>query len=316
MRLNEISNVFSDITLDWFINWDGVGLLIDVTGTDLPTAQPKLGFTMRLDTDNWRHLWSIKEFQDEFRIIASSRDIPARRSDKALRGVRVSFDIENLDFQIESEISRFLPIVKDLYDSTIASLSAKVREHAVVMFFDFPEPVKIPCQQYLLYFVQFLKDVGVDATAELEEQAGRVLFAVTPKDENVALEKVRQALDIYLRLPTSPSTDLVPQGAGVEVQRIIAQVHHLKGQLVLAAATLQQKDMLIQQQQTFIDQQLLTGQVLISSVRTSEPATDPDSEPLINGIVTVKPYESHGVEINLPELLRRLKRLFSGPNQE
>jgi hypothetical protein len=36
-----------------------------------------------------------------------------------------------------------------------------------VTFFDFPEPVKVPCQQYLLYFVQFLKDVGVEATAEL-----------------------------------------------------------------------------------------------------------------------------------------------------
>jgi hypothetical protein len=51
---------------------------------------------------------------------------------------------------------------------------------AVTAVFEFPAPIKSACEQYLLYFAQFLRDLGIEAEAELKEEAGRVLFSVTP----------------------------------------------------------------------------------------------------------------------------------------
>jgi hypothetical protein len=99
-------------------------------------------------------------------------------------------------------------------------------------------------------------------------------------------------------------------GACVEGQRLVAQIHHLNGQLMLTSAT-------IQQQQTFIDQQL-TGQVLISSIhQPSQPAAT-DEESLIGDLVSVTPYETHGVKFNWPKLLRWLRERFAerDPDQE
>jgi len=40
----------------------------------------------------------------------------------------------------------------------------------------------------LIYFAQFLADLGIDATTELKETAADVLFTVTPKDGSEALD--------------------------------------------------------------------------------------------------------------------------------
>ncbi len=70
--------------------------------------------------------------------------------------------------------------------------------------FNFPEQFKTPCEQYLLYFAQFLQDLGISATSNLKEEAGKVLFSVTPTDDKEALDKIREALAVYLNLPASP----------------------------------------------------------------------------------------------------------------
>jgi DNA-binding response OmpR family regulator len=145
----------------------------------------------------------------------------------------------------------------------------------VEMTFNFPEAVKIPCEQYLLYFIEFLKDIGIDATADLREDAGKVLFSVTPKDKDEALDNIREALEIYLRLPVNRNTTVVvsPE-TSIEVQKLSAQIHHLQGQLYLASAALQQKQLTIQQrditiehQQALIQQQIASGQVLVQALQ-------------------------------------------------
>src|SRR5215213_4701390 len=59
----------------------------------------------------------------------------------------------------------------------------KQRESSNLFTFNFPEAVKIPCEQYLLYFATFLKDLGINAASNLQEEAGKVLFSVTPTED-------------------------------------------------------------------------------------------------------------------------------------
>jgi DNA-binding response OmpR family regulator len=177
--------------------------------------------------------------------------------------------------------------------------------NSVSMHFDFPEVIKVPCQQYLLYFVEFLRDIGIDATADLKEDAGQVLFSVTPKDKDEALENIWDALGIYLRLPMNRNAVVVitPESS-IEAQKLSAELLHLRSQLLLTNAALQQKELAIQQrdiviqhQQGLIQQQIASGQMLVQALRDDE-----DSEPVAGGLVRVKRFawEPIPLEIDIP----------------
>lgn len=178
------------------------------------------------------------------------------------------------------------------------------RQRSVEQLFEFPAPVRAACEQYLMYFAQFLRDLGVDADASLTETAGRVLFSVTPRSGEEALARVREALDAYLALADNPQVFNQADG-DIAVQQLGANVFHLRSQLQLARAIMAAKDAQIEALETTNSQlRQHAGPALLDG----RPA---DEEPVVAGIVTLKPYEAKGVTIHLPEILRRLKRRWS-----
>jgi hypothetical protein len=52
----------------------------------------------------------------------------------------------------------------------------KNRKDALVTFFDFPPFLQSACEQYLVYFIQFLEDLGIQADSELKREAGYLMF--------------------------------------------------------------------------------------------------------------------------------------------
>jgi excisionase family DNA binding protein len=181
---------------------------------------------------------------------------------------------------------------------------------SVTVPFEFPAPVKTACEQYLLYFAQFLKDLGVEVEAKIEERASVVLFSVTPTDKSQALDNIREALEIYLRMPSAPNFDAAASQFGdVAVSQLKANVLHLQSQLMLANATLEMRNAVIE-----------ARGVEIASLKEAidlmglKPQDAPDSrgnadkEPLVGDLVSVKKYNYKFLEIDFPRLLRRLRR--------
>ena len=174
-------------------------------------------------------------------------------------------------------------------------------------YFNFPEEVRVPCEQYLLYFAQFLRDLGVNADTALTHEAGQVLFTVTPEDKEQALDKIRATLEVYLHLPSSPVSDT--GGNEIAVLRLNSELQSLQSKLSLARAEIQMKDAAIQLQKVTIAQ--LTGEVVFESLKDVTPKPkDKDKEELLGDIVSLVPIKGKGFEVNLPELLRKLKQLF------
>jgi hypothetical protein len=211
---------------------------------------------------------------------------------------------------IATELETYHAIFQDLHQLTENSLRANLSPESVLMFFDFADEVKVPCEQYLLYFTQFLKDLGVEAQTALTNEAGHVLFTVTPNDETEALDKIRTALDVYLHLPSSPIRDATNES--VAVQRLEANIFRLRGDLKLAAAELQAKETTVEAQRLIIDVQkaMLNGEILVDSMKDVAPKPE-DKEYLIDGLVALSTYQDKGFAINLGEILRRLKQLFA-----
>ena len=46
-----------------------------------------------------------------------------------------------------------------------------------------------------------MADIGIEVDTEIKEEANQTLFKIIPKDKNEGLDKIREALYIYLNAP-------------------------------------------------------------------------------------------------------------------
>jgi CheY-like chemotaxis protein len=223
--------------------------------------------------------------------------------------IRKPFSLRELEARIKAVLRNLKVKRRSGRDAANDEAAKGEQDDSVAMFFDFPEEVRVPCEQYLLYFGQFLRDLGVQATSDLNHKAGRVLFTVTPTDPRTALDKVRAALGFYLSLPTSPVSDATHDE--IAVQRLEASVLRLMSDLRLGSAELQAKNATIEAQQLIIQTQkgLLNGEIVFNSMKDVTPRAE-DKEELLGGIVALSTFKEKGFEVNLGEIYRRLKGLF------
>lgn len=228
---------------------------------------------------------------------------------KHIESISISFRYSSPSAKIADEATRISKIVNEAHNEVVSLLLSRIHQGSLVVTVDFPEEVKVPCEQYLLYFVQFLKDIGIEATADIRHEARSVLFSVTPKDKTEALAHIRRALEVYLTLPTNPNLD-TSFGLTTEprTQQLVANIQHLQGQLVLASAAMQLKEATIQQQQLTIQQQRqVTGGVLIESVRIANTPEE-DKEKVLGGTVAITKFKWKFLEFDTPDIWRRIKQ--------
>jgi hypothetical protein len=278
--------------------------------------EPLLNLRFALEIDEWAGPWTLSEYQDAVRQVLAQATFQGVSLEK-LRADQVnqfSFwctlpSSNNSAFQ--EDLDYWKDVLFEAIDTAKAQLAATADRNTLVTFFDFPQNLSTACEQYLLYFVQFLRDLGIEADASIKHEARQVLFSVTPNEGAEALDRIREALEIYLRLPDSP--EFVTQAAGyndIAVQQLQANIFHLNGQLAIAGAVLQAKNAQIEALQlSNFTYQLLATQQQAATLTLLPPGTS-DAEPLVPGVIEVTKYEGKGFTVNLPELLRRLKRRF------
>lgn len=276
----------------------------------------KLVYEVPRNLESWKELYSYNEYFQEFnKLSVNTNSQTFSYSDSQYYSDEKDFfrvKPESLELIIGEGIERYANVFFQRDNQVRESLLFKLREDSVLTYFDFPEEVKVPCEQYLLYFVQFLRDLGVGATAEVQHEVGQVLFAVTPTDKEIALDKIRVALEIYMRLPSSPVSDLSVNDE-IAIQRLESNIYHLKSQLKLAHAEVLTNERTIQAQQTIINsqQRLVDGLVILESAKTVNPQREKeDKEDLLPGVLAVTKYKGKGFELGLPEILRRLKEFL------
>ena len=122
-------------------------------------------------------------------------------------------------------------------------------------------------------------------------------------------------MEIYLDLPRNPEFNASSAThRDIAVAQLRANVLHLQSQLMLAEATIQVKDAVVQALNLTIYQQ---RQLLIerSGSDRGEKAADNDDEAILGDAIHVTTYEGKGFKVDLPGILRKLKRKF-GPQKD
>jgi anti-anti-sigma factor len=262
---------------------------------------PAFSLSLRFRAVHWKRLWSISEYVD------------------ALRSTGITWGGEQLDIVWEAEdnselvlrlapadpamplrelLARSADLIAKAHEDAEASLASGIRPDSMVAHFRVPPAIRSACEQYLVHFVQFLRELGVEADAEVQHQGSDILFAVTPTSRPEALDKIRRALEVYLQLTSLGDAELASASAADHgVQPLVAQLYHLRGQLAYQGAVIEQKDATIALQKTHIE--LL-----------SRGASPSDSEAL-GEFMAVQSVTKAGVTLQLPVVVRRLRQWFA-----
>ncbi len=286
-------------------------------------AEPSFSFQLSPDLAEWNRPWSPREHSETLQHLTLARGVPGLTF-RIPRGQVTSFHFtsraRSFDHTLGEEIAHWTEIIRSIHEEATAHLLAAQHANSLVETFHFPPAIATACTQYLEYFVQFLADLGIQAEAEVQHKAAEVLFRVTPADGREVLERVREALDAYLHLPTDPSLALVPSsGQDPAVWELKAVVRHLRDRVEFQQDVLEARNERILAQAdriealqlaNFLLQQQATGEVRAIGLGGAAAGVGEDTEAIIPGVISVKDVEKGGVVVHSAEILRRLKRRF------
>ena len=270
-------------------------------------------YYFQFELRDWKKPYSFAEYTQELLRISESRCIPDTECSRCDSGEEpyeedsfvIKFSVLDPAVPIGGEVDRTFHLVREICSEAISVFLVR-STNALTTVFDFPEEVEMPCQQYLIYFVELLRQLGVHVTSKLTHQAGQILFTVYPSNEPEVLEsgletleKLRTALELYINLPSST----LEEGESTRdhvTQQLLANINHLKAQLTLRQAV-------IQTEQVMINPQLLSNDVVRRSLRLS--TFGPPQEQLLAALDCLTLDEGKLVRINLPKMYHWIKDL-------
>ncbi|MGZ3778159.1 MAG: hypothetical protein ACXVJD_11255 [Mucilaginibacter sp.] len=308
--LAEIGKYFDRIRVTYGVEaWqDYLNIDINIISNKIFKVAPLIRVEFAVELDLWSEGFSLHEFSLAFRSYIESLD------DKNIRyvvndletvtngfGFAMDLDLDAIDEKLGSVLNRPLEIATESVKSVKQHLTSTQDNDTITSIFDFPESVKVPCHQYLMYFAQFLKDLGIDAKTEIKEQAASTLFTIIPNDKKEALDKIREALEVYINAPAFEGLNQQNmQNQGLAFTQFQANILHLKSQLMFSSSMLQMKDATIEALQ-------LSNYQLKNRLETVKEKEEEESA-IIQGIVSIKKYDGKWFSVNLPEIISRLKR--------
>ncbi|WP_420574292.1 hypothetical protein [Kordia sp.] len=214
----------------------------------------------------------------------------------------------NININIENISTMIQEIIKNLNNCIHSTLFEIEEENKANISnlsntFTFPPEIQSSCEQYLIYFATFLKDIGINAETNIESKAHETLFTVIPKSGEEALDKIKEALQIYLHLPENPEFESAAnEFTDMSVQKLASQVYFYKSQLALASTMLQMKDKQIESLNMTIYQQETSVALQV--------VEEENEEKILGGLVTITEFKFNGIKVNSPEMVRFLKRVF------
>jgi hypothetical protein len=165
--------------------------------------------------DLWARPYSISQFEKIFKQVAEAETkkgirYKAQDEDNLLDGFGIFLSSSDQRAIIKDVITKAVDTFKDLEASSEIIAIDSLDKDYLTTYFSFPEDIKVAAKQYLVYFAQFLLDLGIEAETEVRETKGQTLFKVIPANKGEALEQIRGALETYLNAPAADDLEIQP----------------------------------------------------------------------------------------------------------
>ena len=284
-------------------------------------------FGLKIKPFLWREKYNFVDYCSTIVEVSEANSDSNFRTKRSGQGIKVFFDGISQNYTIGEIILKSSDNLLSLHRKVAAFLT---NQNKITSTFNFPEEMKVACEQYLLYFAQFLQDLGINATSNLKEEAGKVLFSVTPTDDVEALDKIHEALAVYLNLPTSP-IEYDESFAAMRLQQQVENLQHSQRMAVreirtsekelrLAQTVIEHQDKVIFQKDSIIGQKdKIIEKISSKSIMTDSLEKNDEFEIVCNGLeVTHSKWllEKTGIKSNPVTLLKSLGKKLTGKDNE
>lgn len=194
--------------------------------------------------------------------------------------------------------------IRELHYSICTKLFSKNNANRLLVNLNLKEEYRPAIIQYLSYFTEFLVGLGIKATSSLQQFGERTLFEVTPETKEEAIEKIYQALDIFLNLPEKTNNISISPIATIEAevrtQQLLSVVEHLRSQLRLSQALVSIKE---QELSIYRDQQSENLRSIIK-MDVVEAGTENSELKLLGGIIKIQEYKGKFFNIDVPKIIK------------
>lgn len=280
------------------------GLYLEIE-RDEKTGTIDATYEIGIEFEKWDESFSILAFSNELADLTeldSNETIEYYRSDDDFVSNGFGFKFKNLNPSrtISSFTNETASLVKSLISA--AKKNLKNKGNKVLIELKLEQEVRSPCEQYLMYFSQFLEDLGIQAKSEISHHDELTIFSVIPDNKEHALSVIADCLASYLSLSTEleVSNDMVVP-KDIALMQLEANIMHLRSQLILVNSIIEAKD-------TSIENLKLTNEQYKMS---TPPASPNNQESLVGDLVKVKEYQGKLISIDTPKILKNLKRILS-----
>jgi hypothetical protein len=201
--IEELRSFFSYVSYSFSVDWSKYEVQTTILFSEEGNAQCIL-FNFNINYIDWSKPYTLYEFIEvHSQIISETKNViydiaTDVREEWVGRFFGLKVIIENTTEPLYKYIDFSLEKLKEVHFIALEILDNKYPSEGITVWYQFPNEIRTVCNQYLMYFAQFLEDLGISAETSLKEQANQVLFTVTPKDKKQALDEIYKALAIYI----------------------------------------------------------------------------------------------------------------------
>ena len=306
--LNQLSRKLKEISFSKEIIAQEDPLIFSVDFTKQAVNSVVINISYNPKQEDWANPWTIREAIHELRkCLVTEKGIHANSVLTELKSfsgltiyVHFKDDRNILGDCVNSSVELLIKALKETRENLISRLDVG----NLVTFFKFPEKYKVPINQYLQYFTQFLEDLGIAADLEIKDDNTQTIFKVIPKQKDEGLGDIRRALDVFISGPEMPNGWFANDiQTDIAVKQWQANFLHLKNQLLIMDSVLQLKN-------ATIESLKLSNYQLKENLAAQKKTKPESSEKIFGNIVEIKKYEGKGFSIDYAEIFRKLKRKF------
>ncbi|MDP1663616.1 MAG: hypothetical protein Q8L79_00695 [Methylobacter sp.] len=210
------------------------------------SVQVKLSITF--SWEEWNHPFTIQEFLESYKNEMSDIGFKTEiNKDDGWAYFDIIFFV--LDGIVLHRIDEVIHAAKKEYQSLVVKLARAGSENIFVKVFNFPKEYESICTQYLVWFGEFLLNLGIDADVSAENNRHQTSLIVSPKEAPELLIKIEQLFYQYLSLPYIEYSPAQAVSASVEdkylLQMLFSQVENFKNQIQMKDAVIEMKELSI-----------------------------------------------------------------------
>ncbi|GAA0782100.1 MULTISPECIES: hypothetical protein [Pseudomonadati] len=306
----------NELQLDIRNEYDKLGVFILSVLLNNSTDKPYLGYTWEIDPEKWKgHLNPYLLRSEMYQILKNDTKYSIDISPSSISN---DFGCATLYFEINSNVVGELWNNKEGFaaflDESVKLAEEKVLiggfADKVVAKFSFDKNTEQACSTYLMYFIEFLRDLGIDAESSFKKDNGDVIFSIIPKDKNTALLQISEALSFYMKLPRSNFNDIPENNydpiAELKLEKLKSEIDRLKSSLRINEALLRYQD-------TLISDQIITTPKPLTNTHQKEPIdglsyiyvdeNKQDIDSFLGGGVKLGVMKKAGIEIDWKALI-------------